>query len=78
MVTDDDLGRRLDLAHPVEGLPGLLEGHLHLHDDHVGLLLAGEVDGAIVVGGLADDLEPPVGGQELRQPLAEHGVVVRQ
>ncbi|CAA9530475.1 MAG: hypothetical protein AVDCRST_MAG05-4381 [uncultured Rubrobacteraceae bacterium] len=75
---DDDLRPRLDPTNLFEKARGLLERHPRLHDDHVRLRLADEGDGAVVVGRLPDDLQPPVGRKQLGHPLAEHGVIVCQ
>ena len=76
--TDHHLGRLGEGAHRLQGLLGPLEGHLHLHDDHIRGELAGEPQGVFVVWDLGDDLQAPMGGEDPGESLAEHDVVVRE
>ena len=61
-----------------EVLPGPRDGHLHLHQDDVGLAETCQLDGTFVVVRLPYDLHAAVVGQDPRDALAKHGVVIRQ
>jgi hypothetical protein len=52
--------------------------HLDVHHDRVRLQLLDERDGLAAVPRLADDLEPPVGAQQLLERRREIGVVLGQ
>ena len=62
-----DGARRLDAVE---------HGHVEVHQDHVGPERARLLDRALAVGGPADDLDAPVGGQRQLESFGEQQVIV--
>ena len=58
--------------------PRPLEGHLHLHDHHVGLEVSSQARNVRVIWYFPDHLHAAMRGEDTRQPLAKHCVIVRQ
>ena len=72
---DPHLG--LSQVHSPGGLDAVHLGHRHVHEDHVGRELLGQLDGLEPVGRLADDVEA-LFGHRAAQALAQHAVIVSQ
>jgi len=64
------------LADASRGFDARRPGHAHVHDDHVGRHLLRSVDGLDPVGGLADDLDVGLLGEDEVQAAPEQRVVV--
>ncbi len=66
-VASTDRGQRIDAA---------VAGHRDVQQQHVDAAGAHDLQRLAAVGGLGDDLEVRLLGEELAQPGANHGVVV--
>jgi hypothetical protein len=58
------------------GRQAIHDGHVDVHEDHVGLLLQADALDLQAIGGLANDADAALQLEECLQPLAEQLVVI--
>jgi hypothetical protein len=72
---DQDRNARGDSLDVPRGLDAIELGHGKIHDDHIGTLLEGHLDGFLAIAGLGNYLQIFLLLQEFPRALAHDGVV---
>ena len=73
---DQDAGRPVGGQDPPSGLQPVELGHPDVHEHDARLQAGGLLDGLAAVGGLTDDVDVGLAGQEHAEADADHGLVV--